>query len=151
MKKVFAAFVLLVIATLACGNDSGQPSGGGVHIPTPTEELWWQIIITPAPTKLRQPTAIPEPTSTKSPLRKLLGTYDVLFEGECYGLVCIDTCADDVLLIRGQALQSVIVGDDWWGLIVVWLYDDAKFEFRERTRDGVSCYRVHDIYLKGGE
>ena len=65
--------------------------------------------------------------------------------------VVIGMCADDVLIIHPKS-ESIgepeVLGTDSDGLIVKWTYSSAYLIFaRRQGQDGITCYRVQEIYL----
>lgn len=66
---------------------------------------------------------------------------------DSYG-VKIGMLADEVLKIRGKAVETVNLGEDSYGLIVEWVYPDAVYTMKRRELDGVTAYRVQKIELR---
>ncbi len=66
---------------------------------------------------------------------------------DSYG-VKIGMPADQVLKIRGKALETVKLGEDTRGLIVEWVYPDTVYTMKHRELGGITAYRVQKIELR---
>ena len=64
---------------------------------------------------------------------------------EQYRGVRLGMPADDVLQVWGKGLRTEVIGQDSDGLVVAWVYDDARLIFRRSWLGGTYQYRVSEI------
>jgi len=88
------------------------------------------LVTTPTP---RPPTPTRQPSPT--PIQQLRGVH-------------IGMPADDVLKVWGQGVRTEVLGQDSEGLVVAWVYRDARLVMKRSRLGGTYQYRVAEIRLR---
>ena len=118
----------------------------GSPLPTDTS-VPVEAIGTPTPSPSPAPTSVP-PTSAPTPrpptpARQAIPTPIQQLRGVCIGMP-----ADDVLKVWGKGVRTEALGTDSEGLIVAWVYQDARLIMKRSWLGGTYQYRVAEIRLR---
>lgn len=117
----------LTSTTIYSGTDLLIPAADASSVTYPTAS-------TQAGTTIARP---PSPTRQQSatPIQQLRGVY-------------IGMPADDVLQIWGKGLRTEVLGQDSEGLVVAWVYQDARLIMKRSWLADTYQYRVAEIQLR---
>lgn len=124
--------ILLWVASRLPPTDTSVPVEA-IGTPTPSPR--------PAPTST-PPTSAPTPRppsparqASPTPIQQLRGVY-------------IGMPADDVLKVWGKGVRTEVLGTNSEGLIVAWVYQDARLTMKRSWLGGTYQYRVAEIRLR---
>lgn len=82
-------------------------------------------------------------TQASTPTRQASPTLIQQYRGVYIGMP-----ADDVLQVWGKGLRTELLGQDSEGLIVAWVYEDARLIMKRSWLGGTYQYRVSEILLR---
>ena len=117
----------LTSTTIYSGTELLIPAAGASLATSPTPSTQVSTPTARPPTPTRQPSA--------TPIQQLRGVY-------------IGMPADNVLRIWGKGVRTEVLGEDSEGLVVAWVYQDARLIMKRSWLADTYQYRVAEIHLR---